>query len=105
VQERYNAVGYNAKKNLSAVGYSAKKTVRTCMYQLQNFISQKLKKLFERKFQRTFLYTGWQRYFRNDFNASPSRQKIIFCINFFPQNHLSCLPKHNYNQKITFQQR
>jgi len=27
------------------------------MYQLQNFISQKLKKLFERKFQRAFLYT------------------------------------------------
>ncbi len=25
------------------------------MYQLQNFISQKLKKLFERKFQRVFL--------------------------------------------------
>jgi hypothetical protein len=50
----FSAVGYNIKKNLSAVGYSAKKTVRTCMYQLQNFISQKLKKLFERKFQRVF---------------------------------------------------
>ncbi len=49
-------------KNLSAVGDSAKKMfcyvkVHTCMHQLQNFISQKLKKLFERNFQRVFLYT------------------------------------------------
>jgi hypothetical protein len=35
----------------------AKKTVRTCMHQLQNFISQKICKLFEPNFQRVFLYT------------------------------------------------
>ncbi len=34
-----------------------KKMVRTCMHQLQNFISQKICKLYEPNFQRVFLYT------------------------------------------------
>ncbi len=31
--------------------------------------------------------------------------KKIFFNNFFRQNRLSCLSKHNYNQTVTFQQR
>jgi hypothetical protein len=33
------------------------------------------------------------------------RVKKIFFNNFFRQNRLSCLSKHNYKQTVTFQQR